>query len=75
MKQIPKIVSDEAKKHGLGEMVYRGKYNNAEVYGEVPEIDEDGFTVPTGLPCYILLKDGKTKCVSGLEALRLNITD
>lgn len=75
MEQIPKIVLDEAKKQGLGEMEYRGKYNNAEVYGEVGEVDKDGFPVPTGLPCYILLKDGKTECIDGLEALRIDITD
>ena len=71
MKQIPQIVLDEAKKHGLGEMKYIGDIDGAQVYGEVGEVDEYGFPVPTGLPCLILLKDGETEFVGDIDALRL----
>lgn len=68
---IPKIVLDEATKHRLGEMEYVGTTDNIRVYGEVPEIDENGFAVPTGLPVLILW-DGKTaKIVSGEDSLRI----
>ena len=71
MKQIPQTVLDEAKKRGLGDMKFCGVYNDSQVFGEVPDIDENGFVVPTGLPCYILLKDGKVECVDGIEALKI----
>lgn len=68
---IPKIVLDAAHKHGLGEMEYIGNVDGAQVYGERGQVDEDGFPIPTGLPCLILLKDGKTDFVGGVEALQL----
>lgn len=71
MSKIPKIVLSEAEKHGLCEMEYIGEIDGTQVYGEVGEVDEDGFPIPTGLPCLILLKDGKTELVGGTEALRL----
>lgn len=73
MKQIPKIVLAEAEKHRLGEIEYKGEYEGAKVYGEVPVIDKNGLIIPTGLPCFILLKDGKTECVDGLDALKITL--
>lgn len=71
MKKIPKIVEEYASKHGLCEMEYVGEIDGSQVYKEINEVDEDGFPVPTGLPCLILLKDGETKFVGGIEALEL----
>lgn len=68
-KNIPKEVLDEAAKHRLGEIEYVGTTDKIRVYGEVPETDENGFAVPTGLPVLILW-DGKTaKIVSGEDSL------
>ena len=75
MNDVPQVVLDEAVKNGLGEPEYIGRNNGAMVYGEISKVDEDGIIVPTGLPCYVLLKDGNTEFISGLEALRIDITD
>ncbi len=69
--EIPKIVLDYAEKHGFGDIEYVGTVNGSQVYGEVHNEDENGLFAPTGLPCFILLKDGKTECVDGLDALKL----
>lgn len=66
---IPKEVLDKATKHRLGEIEYVGTTDNMRVYGEVPEIDENGFAVPTGLPVLILWDGKKAKIVSGEDSL------
>lgn len=71
MNKIPKIVLDAAQKLGLREMQYIGETDGAQVYGEVGEVDKDGFIIPTGLPCLIVLKDGKTEFVGDTDALKL----
>ncbi len=71
MEKIPKIVLDAAQKFGLREMEYIGEADGAQVYGEVAEVDSDGVTVPTGLPCLIVLKDGEAEFVGGIDALKL----
>ncbi len=69
--KIPQIIKEEAAKQGLGKMRYIGELDGKQVYREVSEVDKDGFCVPTGLPCLILFKDGKTEFVGGIEALHL----
>lgn len=68
---IPKIVKDEAEKQGLGEMFYVGTFGETQVYEEASMVGEDGLPVPTGLPCCILLTNGKTEFVGGIKALEL----
>lgn len=68
---IPKIVKDEAEKQGLGEMFYVGTFGETQVYEEACMVGEDGLPVPTGLPCCILLTNGKTEFVGGIKALEL----
>lgn len=71
MEKIPITVTREAEKRGLGKMQFLGTVDGSQVYGEIHGKDENGLSVPTGLPCFILLKNGKTDFVSGTEALRL----
>lgn len=72
MKKIPKIVLDEAERHGFNAVSFLGEYNGAKVYS-VGIVDKDGFPLPTGLPTSILLKNGKMEIVAGNEGLKLAV--
>lgn len=72
MEKIPKIVLDEAKKHGFNVVAFLGEYKGAEVYS-VGIVDKDGFPLPTGLPTSILLRNGKTEIVAGNDGLKLAV--
>lgn len=56
---IPKKVTEFAASHGLGQLEFVGIADGKQVYGEIAEVDEDGFAIPTGLPSLILW-DGET---------------
>lgn len=60
-----------AQKFGLCEMKYIGETDGAQVHGEVGKVDSDGFIIPTGLSCLIVLKDRKTEFIDGMDALKL----
>lgn len=69
--EVPRIVKEEAQRQGLGEMFYVGTFNETQVYEEAGIVGEDGLPIPTGLPCCILLTNGKTEFVGGVKALEL----
>ena len=66
--EVPKIVKEAAKRHGLLEMEYIGHIGDAQVFAEVNPADANGVVAPTGLPCLILLEKDETKLVHGLES-------
>ena len=68
--KIPKIVKKTAEELGCNSVNFVGVLDDSQVFG-CSNIDEDGFVVPQGLPTLILLKDGKTKVVSGEEGFEL----
>lgn len=67
--EVPKIVKEAAKRHGLLNMEYIGHVGDAQVFTEVNPADVNGVVAPTGLPCLILLEKDETKLVDGLDAL------
>ncbi len=67
--KIPKEVSEAAAKNGLGLMQYVGIANGKQVYGEVPEVDKNGFPIPTGLPTLILWDGETAKIIGGEDSL------
>lgn len=68
--KVPNIVKMIAKENGYNSVNFVGVLDDTQVFG-CSNIDEDGFVVPQGLPTLILLKDGKTKVVSGEEGFEL----
>lgn len=67
---IPTIIKELAQNMGYDSVKYVGEFEGSLVYsGSFKR--KDNFPVPTGLPTFILLKDGKTKVVSGEEGLEL----
>lgn len=70
MKQIPKIVKETAAKYGFNSVNYVGEDNGSQVFG-CSNIGKNGLAVPDGLPTLILLKNGKTKLVSGEDGFEL----
>ena len=51
-------------------MNFVGELDGSQVFG-CSNLGEDGLVIPQGLPMLILLKDGKTKIVSGEEGFEL----
>ena len=70
---IPKSVKELADKIGCDDPVFVGVVDGAEVYdtSEHFDIPEDEPCPPTGLPTFIVYKDGKVSEVYGLDALDL----
>lgn len=67
---IPKAITEYAKKRGCNSVDYIGKRSGKDAY-VMGFIDENGKPVPSGLPV-IYLYDGKTiEVVSGVEGLEL----
>ena len=38
------------------------------------QVDSDGFVVPTGLPVFVIMKNGRAQIVTDLQALKLSQT-
>lgn len=70
MKQIPKIVLDEAEKHGYNIVEYIGERNGALAFS-VGYDDGSEFPCPTGLPTVFLLNGDKISIIGGNEAFEL----
>lgn len=68
--KIPKIVKQTAEENGCNSVNFVGVLDGFQVFG-CSNIGKNGIAVPQGLPTLILLKDGKTKFVSGEEGLEL----
>lgn len=68
--KIPKIVKQTAEGNGCNSVNFVGVLDGFQVFG-CSNIGKNGIAVPQGLPTLILLKDGKTKFVSGEEGLEL----
>lgn len=68
---IPKKVLEFGENHGFGRLRYVGISDGKQVYGEVGEVDEDGFATPTGLPAFILWDGETAEDISGEDGLRL----
>lgn len=69
--KIPKIIQEAANKHRLCQMEYVGQLNGMKVYVETNNIDENGLPEPTGLPCCIVLENGKAEFIGGDKAIDL----
>ena len=69
--KVPKIIQDIAEENGYNSVNFVGVLDGSQVFG-CSNIDEDGLVVPQGLPTLILLKDGKTKVVSGEDGFELS---
>lgn len=70
MKQIPKIIQDKADEQGFNAVEFIGEREGAQAFS-VGCVDEDGESLPTGLPTVFLLKGDKVTMKNGLEALDL----
>lgn len=70
---IPKAVKELADKIGCDDPVFVGVVDGAEVYdtSEHFDIPEDEPCPPTGLPTFIVYKDGKASEVYGRAGLHL----
>ena len=70
---IPKAVKELADKIGCDAPVFVGVVDGAEVYNPMPvyDIPADGLYQPTGLPYFIVFKDGKASVVDGRAGLHL----
>ena len=69
--KVPQIVKEVARTYGFNNAKYCGELDGAKVYG-VETVDSNGLPVPTGLPTFLLLKDGDITIVSGNEGLDLD---
>ena len=70
MKQIPKIIQDNAAEQGFNAVEFIGEREDAQAFS-VGCVDEDGEPLPTGLPTVFLLKEDKVTVKRGVEALDL----
>ena len=70
---IPKAVKELADKIGCNDPVFVGVIDGAEVYSanQYFDVPEGEPYPPTGLPTYIVYKDGKASEVYGLAGLHL----
>lgn len=68
--KIPKIIREEAEKHGYNSVEYIGKRNGALAFS-VGYDDGGELPCPTGLPTVFLLDGEKVSIVGGKEALEL----
>ena len=68
--EIPQIIKDAARKHACNLVSYCGEIDGAKVFS-VETVDLNGLPVPTGLPTFLLFKDGEITFVSGKEGLEL----
>lgn len=68
--EIPQIIKEAAYEHGCNQVSYCGELDGAKVFG-IGCVGFDGLPVPTGLPEFLLLKDGAITLVSGNEGLEL----
>lgn len=64
--KVPKQILDKAARLGV-KPEYVGTDNGAQVYNA----SAGGADTPTGLPVFLLFKDGKVTEVTGLDALDL----
>lgn len=70
MAEIPQIVRQTAEENGFNSVSSVGELDGSLVFG-CTNLGRDGIAIPQGLPTLILLKDGKTKVVSGEEGFEL----
>ena len=68
--KIPKIIQDIADKCGYNRIGYIGKRRGKDAYTMV-YVDENGETVPTGLPTIYLFDGNAIEIVTGMEGLEL----
>jgi len=68
--KVPKIIQKKAEENGYNSVNFVGVLDGSQVFG-CSNIGKNGIAVPQGLPTLILLKDGKTKVVSGEEGFEL----
>ncbi|MBR1803821.1 MAG: hypothetical protein IJ775_02810 [Muribaculaceae bacterium] len=64
MAKIPEIIMIEAKKHGCNHVRYIGTIDGREVFG-IGAVDENGNSLPTGLPKCLILKDSEVEYLHG----------
>ncbi len=74
MKTIPAEVIMAAENDGCNSVSYCGTYQGEDVYS-IGSVDSEGQPVPTGLPVYILYKEGDLRFVRAMEALYLDIEE
>lgn len=72
MKNIPSEVLKSAKDEACNSVEFCGTYQGEEVYS-IGSVDSEGLPIPTGLPVFILYKDGNIRMVRGMKALDLLI--
>lgn len=68
---IPKQVSELANRHGFNSVELVKSASNEMIYS-VGSVDGDGFPLPTGLPHYIIARDGVLSLVCDSD---FHITD
>jgi len=64
MDKIPEIIKIEAQKHACNDIQYVGCIDGREVFG-IGAIDENGNSLPTGLPKCLILKDSVVEYLHG----------
>lgn len=71
-RNIPSVIREAAHKSGCNEITYVARIGEADVWS-FSQVDEDGITVPSGLPLLVkhFKKSGKIETVSGQAALEL----
>jgi hypothetical protein len=74
VKTIPAEVIKAAENDGCNSVSYCGTCQGEEVYS-IGFVDSEGQPVPTGLPVFILYKDGNIRMVRGMETLYLDIEE
>ena len=67
---IPKQVSELANRNGFNSIVLSKQSQDESIYA-VGCVDENGFSLPIGLPSFIVVKCGSCQLVTGLEGLSL----
>lgn len=67
---VPKAVSELANKNGYN-AVSLSKHSGKEYIYSVECVDKDGFSLPVGLPSFIIFDGKSCRLVSGDEGLAL----
>ena len=70
MDKIPEIIKIEAKKHGCNSVQHIGCIDGHEVFG-IGAVDENGDSLPTGLPKCLILKGSDVEYMHGNEVFDL----